>query len=135
GYVTNGANFSVEGMTKLHVDVYLNAPLPSLFIFLLSNGDKIHTATNLTAGWNSLDIDLSVYTNAGANLADIYGLKFESNSSPGAFQMHLDNIYFYVPTGIEPTITDFEIPAQVFGDAPFEITPPNSNSTGAFTYT
>ncbi len=135
GYVTNGANFSASGMTKLHVDVYLNASLPSLFIFLISNGDKIYTATNLAAGWNALDIDLSNYTNAGADLSNIYGLKFESNSSPGAFQMYLDNIYFYRPAGIDPTITDFNIPAKVFGDAPFELTPPNSNSTGAFSYT
>lgn len=135
GYVTNAANFSAAGMTKLHVDVYLNAPLPSLFVFLISNGDKIHTATGLTAGWNSLDIDLATYVNAGADLSSIYGLKFESNSSPGAFQMYLDNVYFYVPTGIDPTITDFNIPEKVFGDEPFELTPPNSNSAGVFTYT
>ncbi|WP_211516812.1 MopE-related protein, partial [Flavobacterium caeni] len=133
GYVTNGANFDISGMTKLHVDVYLNAPIPSLFVFLLAPGDNLYQVNGLTAGWNSLDIDLSNYPSA--NLANIYGLKFESNSAPGPFQMYLDNIYFYVPSGIEPTLADFNIPAQVFGNPPFELTPPSSSSAGAFTYT
>ena len=135
GYVTNGANFSAAGMTKLHVDMYLNTSLPSMFIFLLSNGDKIYTATNLTAGWNSLDIDLANYTNAGADLSSIYGLKFESNSASGAYQMYLDNIYFYRPAGIEPTLSDFTVPSKVFGDPDFTLSPPLSDSPGAFTYT
>lgn len=135
GYVTNGANFSAADMTKLHVDLYLNSALPSMFIFLLSNGDKIYTATNLTAGWNSLDIDLSNYTNQGADLSSIYGLKFESNSSPGQYQMYLDNVYFYKPAGIEPSLSNFNLPTVTFGDAPFELTPPNSDSAGSFTYT
>ncbi len=134
GYVTNGANVDISGMTKLHLDVYLNAPLPSLFVFLLSPPvDHIYTATGLTAGWNSLEIDLSNYS--GANLGNIYGLKFESNSSPAPFQMYLDNIYFYRPSGLEPTLADFNIPAQVFGNPPFELSPPSSTSAGAFTYT
>ncbi|RYZ49769.1 MAG: hypothetical protein EOP49_15480, partial [Sphingobacteriales bacterium] len=132
GLVTNGANFSVVGMTKLHVDVYLNTSLPSLFVFLLAPGDNIYTANNLSAGWNSLDIDLSNY--GGANLANIYGLKFESNSSPSAFQMYLDNVYFYRPAGIVPTLSNFSIPSKVVGDADFAITPPSSDSPGAFTY-
>lgn len=35
---------------------------------------------------------------------------------------------------IAPTIT-FTIPSKTFGDAPFTLTPPTSNSDGAFTYT
>ena len=34
-----------------------------------------------------------------------------------------------------PTITDFSIPTKTFGDTPFTITPPTSNSDRAFTYT
>jgi hypothetical protein len=33
------------------------------------------------------------------------------------------------------TITNFSVPAKVFGNAPFTITPPTTNSNGAFTYT
>jgi predicted RecA/RadA family phage recombinase len=34
-----------------------------------------------------------------------------------------------------PTITNFSIPSKIFGDAPFTITAPTSNSTGSFSYT
>ena len=34
-----------------------------------------------------------------------------------------------------PTITNFNIPIKTYGDTPFEIPPPTSNSDGAFTYT
>jgi uncharacterized protein YjdB len=33
-----------------------------------------------------------------------------------------------------PTISDFSIPAKIFGSSPFQITPPTSNSNGVFTY-
>ena len=130
GYITPGANFSAIGMTKLHVDVYLNTPLANMFIVLLAPGDQMYNTGPLTVGWNSLDINLSNYP--GANLADIYGIKFEHNQ-PGLRQIYLDNIYFYV-AGSDPTITDFTVPTKVFGDADFNITPPTSNSAGAFTY-
>jgi len=38
------------------------------------------------------------------------------------------------PTPIAPTITGFTIPDKVVGAAPFDLTPPTSNSSGAFTY-
>ena len=132
GYITDGANFSAAGMTKLHVDIYLNTPIANMFIFLLSNGDQLYNTGALVAGWNSLDISLgSAYP--GANLADIYGFKFEHNQG-AARQIYLDNIYFYV-AGSDPTITDFTVPAKIFGDADFALTAPTSNSAGAFSYT
>ena len=33
-----------------------------------------------------------------------------------------------------PTITNFSIPTKIYGDAPFQITSPTSNSSGAFSY-
>ena len=131
GYISDGANFSAVGMTKLHVDIYLNAPLSNLFIFLLSNGDQFYQTGNLLAGWNSLNINLSNYP--GADLSSITGLKFEQNVGP-AIQMYLDNVYFYT-AGFDPTITGFSVPTKVFGDADFALTAPTSNSAGAFTYT
>jgi hypothetical protein len=38
-------------------------------------------------------------------------------------------------TTTQPTITNFSIPTKTFGDAPFTITAPTSNSSGAFSYT
>ncbi len=34
-----------------------------------------------------------------------------------------------------PTLSAFTIPVKIIGDAPFQLTSPSSNSTGAFTYT
>jgi sugar lactone lactonase YvrE len=36
---------------------------------------------------------------------------------------------------IPPTITNFSVPTKTFGEAPFNIVDPSSNSTGAFSYT
>jgi hypothetical protein len=36
---------------------------------------------------------------------------------------------------IVPTLSNFSIPSKTFGDAPFAITPPSSNSDGSFSYT
>lgn len=133
GYVTDTepVRFSVVGMTKLHVDVYMNTPIANMFVFLLANGDFIYNTGPLVTGWNSLDINLSSYS--GADLSNIYGFKFEHNQG-AARQIYLDNIYFYVG-GTSPTITDFTVPAKVFGDANFVIAPPTSDSPGAFSYT
>ena len=36
---------------------------------------------------------------------------------------------------VAPTITDFSVPAKIFGDSAFTLTTPTSDSDGAFTYT
>ncbi len=131
GYVTDGANFSVVGMTKVHIDIYVNAPLANLFVFLLSNGDQLYNTGQLNTGWNSRDLTIAT-TFPGANPASIYGFKFEQNVGP-ATQIYLDNIYFYVSSS-EPILSNFSIPTQPAGAPNFTITPPTSNSNGAFTY-
>ena len=132
GYVTSTepVRFSVVGMTKLHVDIYLNTPMSNLFLFLLTSGDQLYNTGPLAAGWNSLDINLSSFV--GANLANVYGFKFEQNVGP-ARQIYLDNIYFYVNNS-EPTLTNFSIPTQAAGSPNFTIPPPTTNSPGTFTY-
>jgi len=37
-------------------------------------------------------------------------------------------------TQVAPTLGPFTIPTQVYGDSPFTITPPTSNSDGSFSY-
>ncbi|MCF6130618.1 hypothetical protein L1S35_13115, partial [Flavobacterium sp. AS60] len=90
---------NVSTMNNLHLDIYVNQPFANLFFWLLTNGDQRRDITNLVAGWNSIDIPLSEFT--GANLASVYGLKFEQNQ-PGTLQMYIDNVYFskacYTPT-------------------------------------
>ena len=40
-----------------------------------------------------------------------------------------------VTSAIAPTIGTLTVPAKNFGDAPFNLSAPSSDSTGAFTYT
>lgn len=93
----NETLFDVTGMSHLHVDIYLNEPLnanPELsrvMIFLISNGDHMYSAANLHAGWNSVSIPMTAFP--AATLNNVYGLKFEQNSSP-LTQIYIDNVYF-----------------------------------------
>ena len=80
------------------------------------------------SGWVSYDIPLSDFTGltSRAHLAQM--LFISSNST-----VYADNIYFWKSPNA-PTITGFSVPAHFVGDAPFTITPPTSNSLGAFSY-
>jgi len=128
---TAGANFSVTGMTKLHVDIYLNSSITNMFVTLVSTAaDQLYNTGALTAGWNSLDINLTSFPNAA--LATVYGLKFEQNVG-SARQIYLDNVYFYfAPT--TPTISNFSSVAKVMGAAPFTLNA-TSTSPATITYT
>ncbi|RAR72939.1 Ig-like domain-containing protein, partial [Flavobacterium aciduliphilum] len=130
---------NVLSMTKLHIDIWTPNVSP-INIYLIAGGENSVTLTPTLSGWNSFDIDLSDYSNQGRNLGNVIQLKIEK---PG-FSYHaetnsvyFDNIYFWRPTTNlpTPTLTSFNVPNKVLGDASFTITPPTSNSSGAFTYT
>ncbi len=53
-------------------------------------------------------------------------LKYSAQSTTATF-----NVTEFDP----PILGSFSIPSKVMGDAPFQLTPPSSNSAGAFTYT
>ena len=53
-------------------------------------------------------------------------LKYSAQSTTATF-----NVTEFDP----PILGSFSIPSKVIGDAPFQLTPPSSNSAGAFTYT
>ncbi len=125
---------NVSSMTSLHVDIW--TPNCTAFDFYLINTsptlfEKKVTLTPTLSGWNSYDIPLTQY--AGVALSNIGQFKFVGAPS-GTSQVYLDNIYFWKSSSV-PTITGFSIPEKFVGDAPFTITTPTSNSTGAFTYT
>ncbi|WP_445454491.1 MopE-related protein [Flavobacterium sp. 25HG05S-40] len=129
GLVTNGANFSVVGMNFLHVDIYVNTPMTSMILNLLAPGDRNYSIGPLATGWNSFDIPLTTYPGA---LNNINGIKFEQSGGTPR-QIYIDNVYFFNGTA-NPTITNFSIPTKSPGDTTFTITPPTSNSGGAWTY-
>ena len=127
--LVGASNFSVVGMTKMHVDIYVNTPMTTMILNLLAPSDRNYSIGPLVAGWNSFDIPLTIYPGALNNIA---GIKFEQSGGTPR-QIYIDNVYFYA--GGTPTITSFPAITKVNGDAPFSLTAPTSDSPGAFTYT
>ncbi len=126
------APINASTMQYLHIDIW--TPNCTAFDLYLINPGPVEQKVTLTpnnTGWNSFNIVLSQYN--AINLANIIQFKYVSTPFGGTV-VYYDNVYFWkVPN--PPTITNFNIPAQVTGVAPFTITAPTSNSTGAFTYT
>lgn len=133
----NGVNppQNVSSLDTLHLDVW-SANCTSLDIFLVTEAtgeNKINRTLTLNA-WNRLKIPLSAYTALGLNLTGVKEFKFVSITPGSGANIYVDNIFFYTNNSL-PTLSNFSIPAKMLGDAPFSITAPTSNSTGAFTYT
>ncbi len=128
----------VSNMTKLHFDFW-SANCTAFEVSLINTSpaptvEQAFTVTPTLGGWNSFDIDLSNYTNIALhNISQIKLVSTPFGGTPGP-TVYLDNIYFY-KSATTPTITNFVIPSKNVGNAPFLITAPTSNSTGAFTYT
>jgi hypothetical protein len=137
------ATQNASTMEFLHVDVWSSAnPTTSILkVSPINSGTgaaESLTTVNYTSGsWTSLDIPKSSFT--GMTWDSVIQLKFAANGAGSIVPMtlYLDNIYFWKapPATGTPTLTGFSVPAKLMGDAPFAITPPTSNSTGAFSYT
>lgn len=134
---------NASSMEFLHVDVWCAAnPTTSILkVSPINNGTGVGeflVTVNYTSGsWASVDIPKSSFT--GMTWDSVIQLKFAANGagSTTPINVYLDNIYFWKAPAAAgtPTITGFSVPAKLMGDAPFAITPPTSNSTGAFSYT
>ncbi len=121
-------------MTKLHIDVW-TPDCTAFDVFLINPGgvEQKVTVNPTASGWNSYDLDLSAFTAQGIALNNIIQFKFVSTPFGGT-TVYYDNVYFYTPA-VLPTISGFSVPAQLVGAAPYTLTAPTSNSTGAFTFT
>lgn len=130
-----GGSLNVSSMTSVHIDLW-SANCSKMDFYLIdapTDHEKFYTITLTPSAWNSVDIPLSTYSNLGVTLNNIIQFKLVSNT-PAASDIYVDNLYFWKSSNV-PTITGFTIPAHSVGDAPFTLTDPTSNSTGAFTYT
>ena len=91
------------------------------------------TLTPTLSGWNSYNLFLSDFTNltARAHIAQII-----LSGAPTGGTVYVDNLYFSNQTlTVAPTYTSFSVASKPSNTADFTITPPVSNSPGAFTYT
>ena len=129
----------VSNMTKLHIDFW-SANCTAFEVSLINTSpaptvEQAFTVTPTLGGWNSFDIDLSNYTNIALhNIGQIKLVSTPFGGTPGP-TVYLDNIYFW-KAATTPTITGFKMPSKsIWVMQHLHITPPTSNSTGAFTYT
>jgi hypothetical protein len=134
-----GSNQNVSSLDSVHFDIW-SSNCTSIGIFLVANNGggerEITRSLNLNA-WNSIDIKLSDFVAvppAGFSLNEIFQFKFVAKTPASGANVWIDNMYFYTNSNL-PTLSNFSIPATPLGSAPFTITAPTSNSSGAFTYT
>ncbi len=125
---------NVSSMETLHLDIWTtNCTSLDIFLVTEANGErKINTPLNLNT-WNRIQIPLSSYAALGIPLTAIKEFKFEKVTPAGGADIYIDNIFFFT-TATLPTLSNFSIPSKFINDAPFAITPPTSNSSGAFSY-
>lgn len=129
-----GSNRNVSSLDTLHLDVW-SANCSSLDIYLVTegSGERLINRSLTLESWNRLKIPLSAYAALGIPLTAIKEFKFVTVTPGSNASIYVDNIFFYT-NSVLPTLSNFSIPAKMLGDAPFTITDPTSNSTGAFSY-
>ncbi len=125
-----------SSMTYLHVDIW-TTNCPTFDVYLINTNPpnpalverKVTVSPTLNT-WYSIDIPLTSYSPVALNSLQ----QMKLVGTPSGSTVYLDNIYFW-KSASTPTISGFNVPAKVLGDAPFTLTPPTSNSTGTFSYT
>lgn len=125
---------NVSSLDTLQLDVW-SSNCTSLDVYLVTDahGERLINRALTLETWNRLKIPLSAYAALGIPLTAIKEFKFVTKTPAGGANIYVDNIFFYTNSTL-PTLSNFSIPAKFIGDAPFAITPPTSNSTGAFSY-
>ena len=126
---------NLASMDSLHLDIW-TPNCTSFDIYLVAGsgaGEKLVNKTLTLSGWNSVNIKLSEYSSQGLPMGNIIQFKFVAVTPASGANMFIDNMYFYTNASL-PTLSNFNIPAKFVGDAPFTLTAPTSNSSGAFSY-
>ena len=97
---------NTAAMDKLHVDVYGDAAF-SVRVVPITGGAEVGQTIEVSAGkWTSVDLDTKVFADGGANLANVYQIKFDKVKSQ---TFYIDNVYFWSTS----TDVDTEAPAWV----------------------
>jgi hypothetical protein len=125
--------YDLNGVKDTNFSLTLPAMNPT-GITILNNSFIFVSSSNQNVYQFNLDGSL-VTPSPFTNTPTVFQLCFANNflyvaskDTSTAYQY----VYNYLPPA--PTISNFYIPVKTFGDEPFEIPPPTSNSTGSFTY-
>lgn len=107
GIVLN-QNIDVSAMEYLHLDVWTpDAPGVETSLISATNGEKPVWSTLTADKWTSIDIPISDFTEQGLTVADIYQLKFVSETwiagTGASGTVFIDNLYFWkTPAEVSP---------------------------------
>lgn len=87
----------LSALDVLHIDMWTaDATKVQMSPISASSGELLVDLAPINAGvWNSYDIPLTVFTDAGMTLADVFQLKFDGQTGVSPSNIYLDNIYFY----------------------------------------
>ncbi len=102
-----GGSEDVSSMEFLHVDMWTADATDVQVTPISASGENLVSLTPIVPGeWNSYDIPLSVFTDAGVTLNDVMQLKFDGQAGTNPSNVYLDNIYFHRGGGggTEPTV-------------------------------
>jgi hypothetical protein len=138
GMVTNyDSGVDLSQMTMMHIDYWTpdNKIIIAKIVNTIDGGEATTIVQDpvVTGTWRSVDIPMAQF---GASLNKSKITQILLDPQLGGSTVYIDNFYFYRPETNQPspTISNFTVPNKVIGDASFQLTPPTSNSTGAFTY-
>ncbi len=106
------ANFNYQGtqlsgeldassMMFMHIDMWTSdATVVQATPISIGTGENLVSLDPIVPGqWNSYDIPLSTFTDAGLTLNDLHQLKFDGQAGVTPSTIWLDNIYFYKSGG------------------------------------
>ena len=97
-------NVNTAAMDKLHVDIYADAAF-SVRVVPITGGKEVGQTIDVSAGkWTSVDLETKTFADGGANLANVYQIKFDNVPSQ---TFYVDNVYFWSTS----TDVDTEAPA------------------------
>ena len=84
---------NTAAMDKLHVDIYSDAAF-SVRVVPITGGAEVGQTIEVSAGkWTSVDLDTKVFADGGANLANVYQIKFDNVKSQ---TFYIDNVYEHI---------------------------------------
>jgi len=138
---TNNYNSGTISTSFIAIKVIPTIPTITNFSITTKTFGDIFTITpptsNSPGAFTYTSSDTSVATISG-NIITIIGVGSSTITATQKATINYTSGTINTPFQVNqatPTITNFSIPTLTFGDIPFTITPPTSNSSGTFSYT
>lgn len=83
---------NTAAMDKLHVDFYADAAF-TIRVVPITGGPEVGQTVSVNAGeWTSVDLDTKTFADGGANMGNVFQIKFDNVSSQ---TFYIDNVYFW----------------------------------------